>query len=101
MAGFVIKLLAKTAVLPLLAVLLAIQAVMLFLLHFASRIYNIFAGIVVTISLAAGLLEIAAWPEVLRMVGISFCFFFIPYAGEWLTALLTNASLGLHDFLSS
>ena len=73
---------------------------MLFLLHFASWIYNIFAGIVVTISLAAGLLGIAAWPEVLRMVGISFCFF-IPYAGEWLTALLTNASLGLHDFLSS
>ena len=43
MAGLVIKLLAKTAVLPLLEVLLAIQAVMLFLLHFASWINKIFA----------------------------------------------------------
>ena len=86
MTGLVIKLLAKKAVLPLLEVLLAIQAVMLFLLHFASWIYNIFAGIVVTISMAAGLLGIVDWLEVLRMVGISFCFFLIPYAGEWLTA---------------
>lgn len=91
MAGLVIKLLKKTAVLPLLAVLPAIQAVMMFLLHFASWIYNSFACIVVTISLAAGLLEIAAWTEVLRMIGISFRFSIIPYAGEWLTAWLTNA----------
>ena len=101
MAGLVIKLLAKAAALPLLPVLLVVQAVMMFLLYFASWIYNIFAGIVVTISLAAGLLGIAAWPEVLRMVGISFCFFLIPYAGEWLTAWLTSASLGLHNFLES
>ena len=74
---------------------MAVQAVMLFLLHFVSWIYKIFAGIAVTISMAAGMLGIAALPEVLRMVGISFCFFLIPYAGEW----LTNASLGLHDFL--
>ena len=65
---------------------------MMFLLHFASWIYNSFACIVVTISLVAGMLGIAALREVLRMVGISFCFSLIPYAGEWLTAWLTNAS---------
>lgn len=101
MAGLVIKLLAKAAALPLLVAFMAVQAVMMFLLHFASWIYNIFAGIVVTISLAAGLLGIVDWPEVLRMVGISFCFFLIPYVGEWLTAFLTNASLSVHDFLMS
>lgn len=92
MAGYVVKLFAKTAALPLLVAFMAVQAVMMFLLHFASWIYKIFAGIVVTISMAAGLLGIAALPEVLRMVGISFCFSLIPYAGEWLTAWLTNAS---------
>lgn len=98
---FLIKLLAKIAVMPFVVILLVFQWAMIFLVGFSAWIFHLLTGIIFTISVLAGLFWIAPWVEVLRMLTVSFSIFLTPHLGEWLTMRIVDANLILHDFIKS
>lgn len=98
---FLIKLLLKLLVLPIVAAVTLIQWVGIFITQFSTVIFNLFAGLIFLIAVAGFLFGIGTGAETLQMLTVSFIVFIIPHIAEWLIIRIAAINYGLRDFIKS
>ena len=92
---FLIKLLA----LPLIMAVTLIQWVAIFLTSFSAILFDLLAGILFMITLAALLFGVCTGMEALILLAVSFGIFIIPQIAEWLIERIVDLNYGLRDFI--
>ena len=98
---FLIKLLLKLLVLPIIAAVTLIQWVGIFLTQFSTVIFNLLAGLIFLIAVAGFMFGIGTGAETLQMLAVGFVVFIIPHIAEWLIVRITAINYGLRDFIKS
>lgn len=98
---FLIKLLLKLLVLPIIAAVTLIQWVGIFLTQFSTVIFNLLAGLIFLIAVAGFMFGIGTGAETLQMLAVGFVVFIIPHIAEWLIIRITAINYGLRDFIKS
>ena len=98
---FLIKLLLKLLVLPIIAAVTLIQWVGIFLTQFSTVIFNLLAGLIFLIAVAGFMFGIGTGAETLQMLAVGFVVFIIPHIAEWLIISIAAINYGLRDFIKS
>ena len=98
---FLIKLLLKLLVLPIIAAVTLIQWVGIFLTQFSTVIFNLLAGLIFLIAVAGFMFGIGTGAETLQMLAVGFVVFIIPRIAEWLIIRIAAINYGLRDFIKS
>ena len=98
---FLIKLLLKLLVLPIIAAVTLIQWVGIFLTQFSTVIFNLLAGLIFLIAVAGFMFGIGTGAETLQMLAVGFVVFIIPHIAEWLIIRIAAINYGLRDFNKS
>ena len=98
---FLIKLLLKLLVLPIIAAVTLIQWVGIFLTQFSTVIFNLLAGLIFLIAVAGFMFGIGTGAETLQMLAVGFVVFIIPHIAEWLIIRIAVINCGLRDFIKS
>jgi uncharacterized membrane protein len=98
---FLIKLLLKLLVLPIIAAVTLIQWVGIFLTQFSTVIFNLLAGLIFLIAVAGFMFGIGTGAETLQMLAVGFVVFIIPHIAEWLIIRIAAINYGLRDFIKS
>ena len=98
---FLIKLLLKLLVLPIVAAVTLIQWVGIFLTQFSTVIFNLLAGLMFLIAVAGFMFGIGTGTETLQMLTVAFVGFIIPHIAEWLIIRITAINYGLREFIKS
>ncbi|MGI6053676.1 MAG: hypothetical protein ACOYA8_02290 [Clostridium sp.] len=98
---FLIKLLLKLLVLPIIAAVTLIQWVGIFLTQFSTVIFNLLAGLIFLIAVAGFMFGIGTGVETLQMLAVGFVVFIIPHIAEWLIIRIAAINYGLRDFIKS
>ena len=98
---FLIKLLLKLLVLPIVAAVTLIQWVGIFLTQFSTVIFNLIAGLMFLIAVAGFLFGISTGAETLQIMTVAFVVFIIPHIAEWLIIRIAAINYGLRDFIKS
>ena len=98
---FLIKLLLKLLVLPIVAAVPLIQWVGIFLTQFSTVIFNLIAGLMFLIAVAGFLFGISTGAETLQIMTVAFVVFIIPHIAEWLIIRIAAINYGLRDFIKS
>lgn len=96
-----LKLMGKVLAFPVMLVVTVIQYAVLFLTGFSSIVFNLFAGLILLVTVLALIFGIATWPETIRTALIGFVVFMIPVIGGWITAGVVMIREGLSDFIRS
>lgn len=91
----------KLLALPLMAAVTLIQWVAIFLTSFSAILFNLLAGIIFMITLAALLFGVCNGTEALQMLAVSFAIFIVPHLAEWLIERIADLNYGLRDFIKS
>ena len=98
---FLIKLLLKLLVLPIVAAVTLIQWVGIFITQFSTVIFNLLAGLIFLIAVAGFLFGIGTGAETLQMLTVGFVVFIIPHIAEWLIIRIAAINYGLREFIKS
>lgn len=81
---FLLKLIAKIALLPVLITAIMVQWIGIFLNGISSVILNILSFIIALTGIASLLFGLATGPEAVKMLAVAFIVFLIPHVGDWL-----------------
>ena len=98
---FLIKLLLKLLVLPIVAAVTLIQWVGIFLTQFSTVIFNPLAGLLFLIAIAGWMFGIGTGTETLQMLTAGFIVFITPRISEWLIIRIAAINYRLRDFIKS
>ena len=91
----------KLAVLPLMLLLKLLEWAGIFLISVSSVVFNLLAGLFFLVGVASYILGLTTGPEALKMIAVGFMIFMIPMIGEWFVTMITEANIGLNNFLKS
>ena len=98
---YVLKLIGKIMMLPVILAVTLVQWFITFLVGFSSAVFYLLAGLFLLVAVLSYLMGLAAGPEALRMIFAGFVIFMIPVGGEAIVTAISAASAGLHDFIRS
>ena len=98
---YVIKLIMKIVMLPVVVAVTLVQWFMAFLVGFSSAVFYLLAGLFLLVAVLSYLMGLAAGPEALKMILAGFVIFMIPVAGEAIVTAISAASAGLREFIRS
>ncbi len=96
---FLLKLLLKLILFPVILAVTLIQWVGIFLMGFSSVIFYILSGIIFLIAALSWAFQVAPGMEVLHMLAIAFGVFIIPHIGEWIIERIATLNAALRGFL--
>ena len=96
---FMLKLLLKLILFPVMLAVTLIQWVGIFLMGFSSVIFYILSGIVFLTAILSWAFQIAPGAEVLKMLAIAFVVFIVPHIGEWIVERISDLNGGLRAFI--
>jgi len=98
---FVLKLLLKLLVLPVILVITLLQLFGIFVTSFTSVVLNILAGLFFFTSVAGYIMGICKGSEAVQMLVVGFVVFILPYVAEMLIMGITSINVSLIDFIKS
>lgn len=98
---FLLKLLMKVIVFPILLVVTLIQWAGEFLIGMSAAVLNLIAGLILLIAGLAYLLEISDGQEALNIALTGFLFFLVPRIGGVVVGILSVANDGLRRLMKS
>ena len=98
---FLLKLIGKIILIPIMLALTLIQWAGIFLNSISGVILGILAFIFALTGIASLAFGLASGPEALKMIVAGFVIFMIPVAGEWILTMIEALHTGLCDFIRS
>ncbi len=98
---FLLKLIGKIILIPVMLVLTLIQWIGIFLNSISGAILGILAFIFALTGIASLAFGLASGPEALKMIVVGFVIFMIPVIGEWVVSMISVANTSLRDFIRS
>lgn len=98
---FLLKLIGKIILIPIMLALTLIQWAGIFLNSISGVILGILAFIFVLTGIASLVFGLASGPEAFKMIVAGFVIFMVPVIGEWFVGMITAANAGLRDFIRS
>ena len=98
---FLLKLIVKIILLPVMLVIILAQWIGIFLTGLAGGIMNILAFLFALVAGAAFLLGLASGPEALKMLAVGFVLFIMPMIAERIIMRITAIRCNLAEFISS
>lgn len=98
---FLLKLIMKMILLPVMLVIILVQWIGIFLTGLAGGILNILAFLFVLVAGAAFLLGLASGAEVLKLLAVGFVLFILPVIAERIIIGITALRCNLADFIRS
>ena len=98
---FLLKLIGKIILIPIMLALTLIQWIGIFLNSISGVILGILAFIFALIGIASLAFGLASGPEALKMIAAGFVIFMIPVIGEWFVGMIITANAGLRDYIRS
>ena len=96
---FMLKLLLKLILFPVILAVTLIQWVGIFLMGFSSAIFYILSGVIFLTAVLSWVFQVAPGMEVLRMLAVAFVVFIMPHVGEWLVDRITVLNTALRGFI--
>lgn len=98
---FLLRLLLKLILLPLVLAVTLLQWVGIFLTGFSSVIFYILSGIVFLTAILSWTFQIAPGAEVLKMLAVAFVVFIVPHIGEWIVDRIAALNAALRGLIKS
>lgn len=98
---FLLKLIGKIILIPIMLALTLIQWIGIFLNSISGVVLGILAFIFALTGIASLAFGLASGPEALKMIAAGFVIFMIPLIGEWFVGMIIAANAGLRDFIRS
>ncbi len=98
---FLLKLIGKIILIPIMLALTLIQWIGIFLNSISGVILGILAFIFALTGIASLAFGLASGPEALKMIAAGFVIFMVPVVGEWFVGMITAANARLRDFIRS
>ena len=98
---FLLKLILKMILLPVMLVIILFQWIGIFLTGLAGGILNLLAFLFALVAGAAFLLGLASGPEALKMLAVGFVLFILPVIAERIIIGITAIRCNLADFIRS
>jgi len=98
---FLLKLIGKIILIPIMLALTLIQWIGIFLNSLSGVVLGILAFIFALTGIASLAFGLASGPEALKMIFAGFVIFMIPVIGEGFVAMVAVANVRLRDFIRS
>ena len=98
---FLLKLLLKIILFPVMLTVILIEWIGLFLTGFGGAILYILSGIVFLITLAAWVILREPWTEVIKYMGLSFGIFLVSVIADWIAEKIGCLSVVMKRFMVS
>ena len=98
---FLLKLIGKIILIPIMLALTLIQWIGIFLNSISGVVLGILAFIFALTGIASLAFGLASGPEALKMIFAGFVIFMIPVIGEGFVAMVAVANVRLRDFIRS
>ena len=98
---FLLKLIVKIILLPVMLIIILFQWIGIFLTGLAGGILNILAILFALVAGAAFLLGLASGPEVLKLLAVGFVLFILPAIAKWIIIGITAIRCNLAEFIRS
>lgn len=98
---FLLKLLLKIALFPVLLAVMLIEWIGVFLTSFGGAVLYILSGIVFLITLAAWVILHEPWTELIKYMGLSFGIFLVNVVADWLVEKIACLSGIMKRFMTS
>ncbi len=98
---FLLKLIGKIILIPIMLALTLIQWAGIFLNSISGVLLGILAFVFALTGIASLVFGLVSGPEALKMIAIGFVIFMIPVIGEWFVNVIIAANTGLRDFIRS
>lgn len=98
---FLLKLIGKIILIPIILALTLIQWIGIFLNSISGVILGILAFIFALTGIASLIFGLASGSEALKMLIVGFVIFMVPVIGEWFVNMIAVANAGLYDFIRS
>lgn len=98
---YVLKLIGKIVILPVVVAVTLVQWFMAFLVGFSSAIFYLLAGLFLLVAVLSYLMGLSAGAETMKMILTGFVVFMIPVAGETVITGVAALNAGMRDFIRS
>lgn len=98
---FLLKLIGKIMLIPIMLALTLIQWIGIFLNSISGVILGILAFIFALTGIASLAFGLASGPEALKMIAAGFVIFMIPVIGEWIVTKIVAVNAKLRSFIKS
>lgn len=98
---YVLKLIEKILVLPVVVAVTLVQWFITFLIGFSSAVFYLLAGLFLLVAVLSYLMGLSAGAEALKMIFAGFVIFMIPVAGEAVVTAVAALNAGMRDFIRS
>ena len=98
---FLLKLIMKMILMPVMLGIILFQWIVIFLTGLAGGVLNILAFLFALVAGAAFLLGLASGPEVLKLLAVGFVLFILPVMAERIIIGITALRCNLADFIRS
>lgn len=98
---FMLKLLLKLILFPVMLAVTLIQWVGIFLMGFSSVIFYILSGVIFLTAVLSWAFQVAPSMEVLRILAIAFAVFIVPHIGEWIVERIATLNAALRGFIKA
>ena len=96
---FLLRLLLKLILLPVVLAVTLLQWVGIFLTGFSSVIFYILSCIVFLTAILSWMFQIAPGAEVLKMLAVAFVVFIVPHISEWFVKRISDLNAALRGFI--
>ena len=98
---FLLKLIGKIILIPIMLALTLIQWIGIFLNSISGVVLGILAFIFALTGIASLIFGLASGPEAFKMIAAGFVIFMVSVIGEWFVGMITAANTNLRDFIRS
>ena len=98
---YVLKLIGKIMMLPVILAVTLAQWFMTFLIGFSSAVFHLLAGLFLLVAVLSYLMGLSVGAEALRMILAGFVIFMVPIAGEAVVTAVASLNAGMRDFIRS
>ncbi len=98
---YVLKLIVKIGMLPVVVAVTLVQWFMAFLVGFSSAVFYLLAGLFLLVAVLSYLMGLSAGAETMKIILAGFVVFMIPVAGEAVVTAVTALNTGMRDFIRS
>ena len=98
---YVLKLIMKIVMLPVVVAVTLVQWFMAFLVGFSSAVFYLLAGLFLLVAVLSYLMGLSSGAEALRMILAGFVIFMVPVAGEAVVTAVAALNAGMREFIRS
>ena len=98
---YVLKLILKILILPVVVAVTLVQWFITFLVGFSSAVFYLLAGLFLLVAVLSYLMGLSAGAETMKMILAGFVVFMIPVAGDAVVTAVAALNAGMRNFIRS